>query len=79
MTRLHRAVTRRTPALVIQIVPGDEAHKVPAMLRLREIRRRTWFEIPLGAVYVEAVRRAIASRKTRRRVRRGLLAIGRTS
>ena len=77
MTPLERVLTRKTPSLVIQIAPGDEARKLPAMIRLREVGRRTWFGMPLGAVYVEAVRRSIEGRRGRKRVSRGLVETGR--
>ena len=76
MTPLERILTRKTPSLIIQIAPGDEARKQPAMIRLREPGRRTWFGMPLGAVYVEAVRRAVEGRRGRRRVSRGSIITG---
>ena len=75
---LCRVVAHQPRPLIIALEPADPAHGLPAQVAVRELGRRTWFRLPVGVIYLEAVRRAVAARqaekrKSRRAVRRGLI------
>jgi hypothetical protein len=75
---LCRLVPREPRPLVVVLEPADPTHDVPAQVAIRELGCRTWFRLPVGAIYLEAVRRTLEARraekrKSRRTVRRSLI------